>query len=83
MDRTEQFRGHLERELAAAEADKQGWVEQFSEKDYEEVAGSWRFKLARVAAGEMQWGVFRAFKPRDGRDFHAPEPAADGVAALA
>jgi hypothetical protein len=32
-----QFRGHLERELAAAEADKQGWVEQFSEKDYEEV----------------------------------------------
>jgi hypothetical protein len=48
-----------------------------------QVAGSWRFKLARVAAGEMQWGVFRAFKPRDGRDFHAPEPAADGVAALA
>jgi hypothetical protein len=44
---------------------------------------SWRFKLDRVTAGELRWGLIRAFKPLVGRDFHAPEAAADGVAGLA
>ncbi|EFN51394.1 hypothetical protein CHLNCDRAFT_141021 [Chlorella variabilis] len=83
LDRTEEFRGHLARELAAAEGDRQGWVAAFSQEDYEEVTGSWRFKLDRVAAGELQWGLFRAFKQMSGRDYHEPEAPGDGFAALA
>ena len=202
LDRTEEFRGHLARELAAAEGDRQGWVAAFSQEDYEEVGcqwrcgvclvfvegayvrgrlggwaawgwgagwtaalswhhgrarlrrsgggragrarhappaaphvgqgsaresvpglhwrrrrarhpapalhaasqlptatslyrvlcralyrpqvtGSWRFKLDRVAAGELQWGLFRAFKQMSGRDYHEPEAPGDGFAALA
>ena len=48
-----------------------------------QVLANWRGKLERVDAGEQRWGLFRAFKPAAGRDFHAPEPAGDGVAALA
>jgi len=38
-----------------------------------QVVANWRGKLERVAAGEQKWGLFRAFKPKEGRDFHAPE----------
>lgn len=80
LDRTEQFKTGLQRELAAAEEDREAFVSQMSEEDYEEVVSSWRSKLDRVAAGEQKWGLFRAFRPQDGRDFHGEE--ADGVAAL-
>lgn len=42
-----------------------------------QVVDSWRAKLDRVEAGEQQWGLFRAYKPAAGRDFHpaAPEGA--------
>ena len=29
----------------------------------------WEAKLERVAAGEQRWGLFRARKPIEGRDF--------------
>lgn len=38
-----------------------------------QVVSNWRGKLARVEAGEQKWGLFRAFKPREGRDFHGAE----------
>lgn len=41
-----------------------------------QVLASWRAKLERVEGGEQKWGLFRAFKPAEGRDFHrvgAPE----------
>lgn len=131
-----QFKSSLERELAAAEADRDAFVALFGQEGYEEASGwerrwaacgvpamqpasvlhhlrrsaprsrrplppshpcvtaswplpppqvlaNWRGKLERVEAGEQRWGLFRAFKPAAGRDFHAPEPAGDGVAALA
>lgn len=46
-----------------------------------QVLTQWRAKLERVEAGEQQWGLFRAFKPADGRDFHGAE-GPDGVAGL-
>ncbi|KAL4421015.1 hypothetical protein ABPG77_008852 [Micractinium sp. CCAP 211/92] len=73
LDRTDQFKATLQRELAAAEAGKDAFVQQMSEADYEEVVNNWRGKLARVEAGEQKWGLFRAFKPREGRDFHGAE----------
>ena len=48
-------------------------MEQCSQSDYDEVVASWRAKLARVKAGEQRWGLFRAFRPAHGRDFHTPE----------
>ncbi|KAI3432717.1 hypothetical protein D9Q98_004260 [Chlorella vulgaris] len=83
FDRTEQFKAHLQRELSAAEAGREEWVASFSQQEYDEVTGSWHFKLERVAAGELQWGVFRAFKPKEGRDFHAREAPGAGPQALA
>jgi hypothetical protein len=68
-----QFQGFLERELEAAEARQAEFVEQCSQQDYDEVVASWRDKLARVKAGEQRWGLFRAFRPSHGRDFHTPE----------
>lgn len=73
FDRTEQFKGSLERELAAAEADRDAFIADFGQEDYDEVVANWRGKLERVEAGEQKWGLFRAFKPKEGRDFHAPE----------
>ncbi|PSC74355.1 phosphoethanolamine N-methyltransferase 1-like [Micractinium conductrix] len=81
LDRTEQFKSVLERELAAAEADREGFVQQMSQEDYEEVVSSWRGKLDRAVAGEQKWGLFRAFKPQDGRDFHGAET--EGLSGLA
>lgn len=46
-----------------------------------QVVANWRSKLERVAAGEQKWGLFRAFKPKEGRDFHPPE--VESAAALA
>lgn len=45
------------------EADRDGFVAEFSERDYAEVADGWRAKLARVEAGEQRWALFRATKP--------------------
>lgn len=62
-DRTPQFEGCLRRELAGMEADRAGFVAEFSERDFAEVADGWRAKLARVEAGEQRWALFRATKP--------------------
>lgn len=72
-----QFQGYLERELAAAKSRQAEFVEQCSQSDYDEVVASWCDKLARVKAGEQRWGLFRAFRPAHGRDFHHPEREMD------
>jgi phosphoethanolamine N-methyltransferase len=58
-----QFEASLQRELAAAKAEKAAFVAEFSEKDYSEVVGGWAAKLERVAEGEQRWGLFTARKP--------------------
>jgi phosphoethanolamine N-methyltransferase len=62
-DRTWQFEASLKRELEDATANKDAFVQEFSEKDYEAIVTGWQDKLARVARGEQRWGLFRATKP--------------------
>ena len=58
-----QFGESLERELAAAEQDRTGFVADMSQADYDTIVGGWREKLERVRAGEQRWGLFAANKP--------------------
>jgi phosphoethanolamine N-methyltransferase len=57
-----QFEASLKKELAAAEAGREGFVAEFSEHDYEAIVSGWQDKLARVGEGEQRWGLFRAEK---------------------
>ena len=58
-----QFKTCLERELAAACANEECFVADFSRADFNTIVGGWQDKLARVADGEQCWGLFRASKP--------------------
>lgn len=57
-DRTEQFMKVLERELDAVEKDKETFISDFSEKDYNDIVGGWKSKLVRSSSGEQRWGLF-------------------------
>ncbi|RZC61268.1 hypothetical protein C5167_023026, partial [Papaver somniferum] len=61
-DRTDQFTKVLQRELNAVEKDKEEFVADFSEEDYNDIVGGWNAKLVRTAAGEQRWGLFIAKK---------------------
>ncbi|KAH9621395.1 hypothetical protein KSS87_004202 [Heliosperma pusillum] len=61
-DRTDQFIQVLQRELDATEKDKDDFIADFSEYDYEDIVGGWKAKLARTASGEQRWGLFIAQK---------------------
>ncbi|KAH7549404.1 hypothetical protein JRO89_XS13G0026100 [Xanthoceras sorbifolium] len=61
-DRTDQFMQVLERELNAVEKDKDKFISDFSEEDYNEIVGGWKAKLIRTASGEQRWGLFIAKK---------------------
>ena len=62
-DRTGAFGACLASELERAAGDREAFVRDFSEGDFEEVVGAWRAKLARVARGQQRWGLFVARKP--------------------
>ncbi|KAB1212292.1 Phosphoethanolamine N-methyltransferase 1 [Morella rubra] len=61
-DRTDQFMEVLERELKALEKDKDAFIEDFSEEDYDEIVSGWKAKLTRTSSGEQRWGLFIARK---------------------
>ncbi|KAH9801667.1 phosphoethanolamine N-methyltransferase 1 [Citrus sinensis] len=61
-DRTEQFMQVLQRELDAIEKDKDAFIKDFSEEDYNDIVGGWKAKLIRTSAGEQRWGLFLAKK---------------------
>ncbi|XP_050257073.1 phosphoethanolamine N-methyltransferase 1 isoform X2 [Quercus robur] len=61
-DRTEQFIQVLQRELNAVEKDKDAFIEDFSEEDYNDIVGGWKAKLTRTSSGEQRWGLFIASK---------------------
>ncbi|GAY58977.1 phosphomethylethanolamine N-methyltransferase [Citrus sinensis] len=61
-DRTEQFVQVLQRELDAIEKDKDAFIKDFSEEDYNDIVGGWKAKLIRTSAGEQRWGLFLAKK---------------------
>ncbi|XVF53789.1 hypothetical protein PTKIN_Ptkin05aG0127100 [Pterospermum kingtungense] len=61
-DRTEQFIQVLQRELNQVEKDKDAFISDFSQKDYDDIVGGWKAKLARSSSGEQRWGLFLAKK---------------------
>ncbi|KAJ6796782.1 phosphoethanolamine N-methyltransferase 1-like [Iris pallida] len=61
-DRTNQFVDVLQRELDVVEKDKESFVADFSQEDYDEIVNGWKAKLKRTSTGEQRWGLFIAKK---------------------
>ncbi|KAM7279531.1 hypothetical protein ACFE04_006665 [Oxalis oulophora] len=61
-DRTDQFLRVLQRELTAIEKEKDEFIQDFSEDDYNDIIGGWKAKLVRSSSGEQCWGLFIANK---------------------
>uniref|UniRef100_A0A5B7BEL3 phosphoethanolamine N-methyltransferase n=1 Tax=Davidia involucrata TaxID=16924 RepID=A0A5B7BEL3_DAVIN len=61
-DRTDQFIEVLQKELNAIEKDKEAFIQDFSEEDYNEIVGGWKAKLVRSSSGEQRWGLLIAKK---------------------
>lgn len=61
-DRTDQFNQVLKKELGAVEKDKDEFISDFSEEDYNDIVGGWKAKLVRSTSGEQRWGLFIAKK---------------------
>ncbi|XP_020105681.1 phosphoethanolamine N-methyltransferase 1-like [Ananas comosus] len=61
-DRTDQFLEVLQRELDVVEKDKDAFIHDFSEEDYDDIINGWKAKLKRSSVGEQRWGLFIATK---------------------
>ncbi|XP_059642006.1 phosphomethylethanolamine N-methyltransferase-like [Cornus florida] len=61
-DRTDQFIEVLQKELNAVEKDREAFIQDFSEEDYNDIVGGWKAKLLRSSSGEQRWGLFIAKK---------------------
>ncbi|KAJ6687759.1 PHOSPHOETHANOLAMINE N-METHYLTRANSFERASE 1 [Salix koriyanagi] len=61
-DLSDQFNKVLRRELNALEKDKDEFICDFSEGDYNDIVGGWKAKLIRSSSGEQRWGLFIAKK---------------------
>ncbi|XP_055826946.1 phosphomethylethanolamine N-methyltransferase-like [Solanum dulcamara] len=61
-DRTEQFIEVLQKELDTVEKERESFIHEFSEQDYNEIVGGWKAKLIRSSSGEQRWGLFIAKK---------------------
>lgn len=61
-DRTEQFLKVLQKELDTVEKEKNEFIQDFSEEDYNDIVGGWKSKLVRSSSGEQRWGLFVAHK---------------------
>uniref|UniRef100_A0A1J3EP18 phosphoethanolamine N-methyltransferase n=1 Tax=Noccaea caerulescens TaxID=107243 RepID=A0A1J3EP18_NOCCA len=61
-DRTDQFVRVLRRELEKVEKEKEEFISDFSQEDYNDIVGGWKAKLERSSCGEQKWGLFIANK---------------------
>ncbi|KAJ0049545.1 hypothetical protein Pint_17048 [Pistacia integerrima] len=61
-DRTDQFIKVLQRELDTVGKDKDAFISDFSQEDYNAIVGGWKAKLLRSSSGEQRWGLFIAKK---------------------
>ncbi|KAG8476200.1 hypothetical protein CXB51_033143 [Gossypium anomalum] len=52
----------LQRELDKVEKDKDTFITDFSQEDYDDIVGGWKAKLIRTRSGEQRWGLFIANK---------------------
>ncbi|XP_057465353.1 phosphomethylethanolamine N-methyltransferase-like [Actinidia eriantha] len=61
-DRTDQFMEVLQKELNVVEKEKEEFIKNFSEEDYNDIVDGWNAKLVRSSSGEQRWGLFIAKK---------------------
>ncbi|KAF6991533.1 hypothetical protein CFC21_008610, partial [Triticum aestivum] len=52
----------LERELGETEKNKEAFLADFTQEDYDDIVNGWSAKLKRSSAGEQKWGLFIATK---------------------
>nr|CDM83854.1 unnamed protein product [Triticum aestivum] len=57
-ERTDQFLKVLQRELAEVEKNKDEFLADFGQEDYDDIVTGWNAKLQRSSAGEQRWGLF-------------------------
>lgn len=62
-DRTEQFIGILQVEVNRFMKQKEEFLRQFEENDFDYIVSGWEAKLERCGAGDQKWGLFTASKP--------------------
>lgn len=63
-DKTEMFKGVLNRELNETKAIQDDFIKEFTQKDYDDIVGGWSSKLVRIADGDQKWGLFCGVKPQ-------------------
>jgi phosphoethanolamine N-methyltransferase len=61
-DRTEQFVSVLKEELEKTLRNKEEFIQETSEEDFNAIVEGWRAKLVRCADGDQKWGLFYAQK---------------------
>ncbi|XP_019094552.1 PREDICTED: phosphomethylethanolamine N-methyltransferase-like, partial [Camelina sativa] len=61
-DRTDQFAQVLRRELEKVKNEKEEYISDFSEGDYNDIVRVWTAKLRKAASDELKWGLFTANK---------------------
>ncbi|NP_001307897.2 phosphoethanolamine N-methyltransferase 1 isoform X1 [Zea mays] len=61
-DRTDQFLSVLQKELDKFEKNKDDFLSEFAQEDYDDIVNGWKAKLQRSSAGEQRWGLFVATK---------------------
>ncbi|PWA89979.1 phosphoethanolamine N-methyltransferase [Artemisia annua] len=57
-----QFKEVITMELERVENEKEEFIRDFTEEDYNDIVGGWKAKLVRVGSGEQRWGLFYAEK---------------------
>jgi phosphoethanolamine N-methyltransferase len=57
-----QFLQVLKRELEVTEKNRDKFIADFSEDDYNYIVSGWESKLKRCSADEQKWGLFVAHK---------------------
>eukprot|EP00193_Tetraselmis_chui_P011354 CAMPEP_0177775812 /NCGR_PEP_ID=MMETSP0491_2-20121128/14337_1 /TAXON_ID=63592 /ORGANISM="Tetraselmis chuii, Strain PLY429" /LENGTH=522 /DNA_ID=CAMNT_0019294477 /DNA_START=141 /DNA_END=1710 /DNA_ORIENTATION=- len=62
-DATDKFEASLRKELALVEGQKEEYIKDFSEKDYNDIVSGWNAKLGRL--DQQRWGFFTARKADD------------------
>eukprot|EP00297_Palpitomonas_bilix_P010964 CAMPEP_0113880960 /NCGR_PEP_ID=MMETSP0780_2-20120614/8091_1 /TAXON_ID=652834 /ORGANISM="Palpitomonas bilix" /LENGTH=265 /DNA_ID=CAMNT_0000867725 /DNA_START=45 /DNA_END=842 /DNA_ORIENTATION=+ /assembly_acc=CAM_ASM_000599 len=62
-DNSETFMKVLEREISEMEANKDKFVEEFSQNDYDYLMDGWKAKVGRCTSGDQTWGLYTAEKP--------------------
>lgn len=62
-DRTKQFVDILQVELDRFNEQKEEFLDQFEENDFDYIVSGWEAKLERCSSGDQAWGLFTATKP--------------------